>query len=74
MLIVNTVISVSLQYNCVGKDIDLLVLMTALAPERVCFNKSGRSKIPNALYSKIVSKTKTSWKTFYLFALSVAVT
>ncbi|KAG8184406.1 hypothetical protein JTE90_004578 [Oedothorax gibbosus] len=55
VLIVQTAISLSSEHDSVvviGEDIDLLVLVTALAPENVYFWKSGRGNKADALYSK----------------------
>ena len=57
----NTAISLSLKHDCVTvvrEDIDLLVLVTALASENVYFHKWGRVKIPNAPLSKNCFKCK----------------
>lgn len=44
----------SSQYDAViiiGQDIDLLVLLTALSPPNVYYQKVGKGKLPNVLYS-----------------------
>ncbi|GBN82936.1 hypothetical protein AVEN_157653-1, partial [Araneus ventricosus] len=56
LTIVNTAISVAPQYDyvrVVGEDIDLLVLLTALASthSNVFFQKCGRGKTPDSYYS-----------------------
>lgn len=54
ILIIATANSLSSQHHAIiiiGQDINLLVLLTALSPPNVYYQKVGKSKSPNALYS-----------------------
>lgn len=57
--VVTTAHSLSSQHTAViiiGADIDLLMILTALSPPNIYFQKVGKDKSPNALYSNELFK------------------
>ncbi|GBO09407.1 hypothetical protein AVEN_87148-1 [Araneus ventricosus] len=75
LTIVNNAISVAPQYDyvCViGEDIDLLVLLTALASthSNVFFQKCGRGKTPDSYYSTTSFNHKFSNELLFIYATS----
>lgn len=71
-LIVTTAIELSLtaQVVIVGEDIDLLVLLTALAPQErnIYFMKSGTGKIERKIYSSHLLQSQKGFQNMILFA------
>ncbi|GBN83332.1 hypothetical protein AVEN_107332-1 [Araneus ventricosus] len=75
LTIVNTAISVAPQYDygrVVGEDIDLLVLLTALASTHSngFFQKCGRGKTPDSYYSTTSFNHKFSNELLFIYAIS----
>ncbi|GBL77786.1 hypothetical protein AVEN_234611-1 [Araneus ventricosus] len=75
LMIVNTAISVAPQYDyvrVVGEDIELLVLLIALASthSNVFFQKCGRGKTPDSYYSTIPFNHKFSIELLFIYAIS----
>ncbi|GBL66802.1 hypothetical protein AVEN_251691-1, partial [Araneus ventricosus] len=75
LTIVNTAISVAPQYDyvrVVGEDIDLLVLLIALASthSNVFFQKCGRGKTPDSYYSTTSFNHKFSNELLFIHAIS----
>ncbi|GBO01474.1 hypothetical protein AVEN_222617-1 [Araneus ventricosus] len=75
LTIVNTAISVAPQYDyvrVVGEDIDLLVLLTALASthSNVFIQKCGRRKTPDSYYSTTSFNHKFSNELLFIHAIS----
>lgn len=77
VLIVQTAIAISIEGNfdnifIVGEDIDLLVLLTGLAPgrENLYFRKCGKGKVPDMLYSTECFKYNFPQAVFFLHAFS----
>ncbi|GBN34237.1 hypothetical protein AVEN_237806-1 [Araneus ventricosus] len=77
VLIVETAVSVKSQYDnifVVGEGIDLLVLLTGLAPmkENLYYQKCGKGRTPDVLYSATSFKYKFSRMILFI-QLSVGV-
>ncbi|GBL72265.1 hypothetical protein AVEN_115229-1 [Araneus ventricosus] len=75
LLIVETAVSVKSQYDnifVVGEGIDLLVLLTGLAPmkENLYFRKCGKGRTPDVLYSTTSFKYKFSRMILFIHAFS----
>ncbi|GBM96978.1 hypothetical protein AVEN_184918-1 [Araneus ventricosus] len=75
LTIVNTAISVAPQYDyvrAISEDIDLLVLLTALASthSNVFFQKCGRGKTPDSYYSTTSFNHKFSNELLFIHAIS----
>ncbi|GBN14027.1 hypothetical protein AVEN_811-1 [Araneus ventricosus] len=75
VLIVETAVSVKSQYDnlfVVGENIDFLVLLTGLAPmkENLYFQKCGKGRTPDALYSTTSFKYKFSRMILFIHAFS----
>lgn len=75
LMIVNTAISVASQYDSVrvvGEDIDLLVLLTALAPthNNIFFQKCERGKAPDSYYSTTSFNHKFTDVLLFIHAIS----
>ncbi|GBL87163.1 hypothetical protein AVEN_270458-1 [Araneus ventricosus] len=75
LTIVNTAISVAPQYEyvrVVGEDIDLLILLTALASthSNVFSQKCGRGKTPDSYYSTTSFNHKFSNALLFIYAIS----
>ncbi|GBN02952.1 hypothetical protein AVEN_94648-1 [Araneus ventricosus] len=75
VLIVETAVSVKSQYDnifVVGEGIDLLVLLTGLAPmkEKLYFRKCGKGRTPVVLYSTTSFKCKFSRMILFIHAFS----
>ncbi|GBO28944.1 hypothetical protein AVEN_216009-1 [Araneus ventricosus] len=75
VLIVETALSVKSQYDnifVVGENIDFLVLLTGLAPmkENLYFQKCGKGRTPDVLYSTKSFKYKFSRMILFIHAFS----
>ncbi|GBN38510.1 hypothetical protein AVEN_74266-1 [Araneus ventricosus] len=75
VLIVETAVSIKSQYDnifVVGEGIDLLVLLTGLAPmkENLYFRKCGKGRTPDVLYSTTSFKYKFSRMILFIHAFS----
>ncbi|GBN21022.1 hypothetical protein AVEN_109224-1 [Araneus ventricosus] len=75
VLLVETAVSVKSQYDnifVVGENIDFLVLLTGLAPmkENLYFQKCGKGRTPDVLYSTTSFKYKFSKRILFIHAFS----
>ena len=70
-LIITTAVTAASTYDIVvvvGEDIDLLIILTAISNQReILYNKCGRSKASDVMYSSIASSKSSLKPELFLF-------